>query len=46
MSWSYRSYLPFIEVKLFGPKSGGFRVKLLQMVYKLLETTLSVLMSL
>ncbi|WP_373948007.1 CinA family nicotinamide mononucleotide deamidase-related protein [Vibrio pomeroyi] len=35
----YRSYLPFIEVKLFGPKSGlETRVKLLQMVYKLLES--------
>ncbi|NOH95160.1 CinA family nicotinamide mononucleotide deamidase-related protein [Vibrio sp. 99-70-13A1] len=34
----YRSYLPFIEVKLFGPKSDlETRVKLLQMVYKLLE---------
>ncbi|MDK9740152.1 CinA family nicotinamide mononucleotide deamidase-related protein [Vibrio sp. D404a] len=34
----YRSYLPFIEVKLFGPKSGlEVRVKLLQMVHKLLE---------
>ncbi|MGF1754645.1 CinA family nicotinamide mononucleotide deamidase-related protein [Vibrio makurazakiensis] len=34
----YRSYLPFIEVKLFGPKQGlETRVKLLQMVYKLLE---------
>ncbi len=39
MSWGYRSYLPFIEVKLFGPKSGlETRVKLLQMVYKLLES--------
>ena len=35
----YRSYLPFIEVKLFGPKSDlETRVKLLQMVYKLLES--------
>ncbi|MEZ9325711.1 CinA family nicotinamide mononucleotide deamidase-related protein [Vibrio cyclitrophicus] len=35
----YRSYLPFIEVKLFGPKSGlETRVKLMQMVYKLLES--------
>ena len=35
----YRSYLPFIEVKLFGPKADlETRVKLLQMVYKLLES--------
>ncbi|WP_394247200.1 CinA family nicotinamide mononucleotide deamidase-related protein [Vibrio profundi] len=35
----YRSYLPFIEVKLFGPKQDlETRVKLLQMVYKLLES--------
>ncbi|MBW3694788.1 CinA family nicotinamide mononucleotide deamidase-related protein [Vibrio sp. T187] len=35
----YRSYMPFIEVKLFGPKQDlEVRVKLLQMVYKLLET--------
>ena len=35
----YRSYLPFIEVKLFGPKWDlETRVKLLQMVYKLLES--------
>ncbi|RBW65301.1 competence/damage-inducible protein A [Vibrionales bacterium C3R12] len=34
----YRSYLPFIEVKLFGPKDGlEVRIKLLQMIYKLLE---------
>jgi len=35
----YRSYMPFIEVKLFGPKQDlETRVKLLQMVYKLLES--------
>ncbi len=34
----YRSYLPFIEVKLFGPKEDlETRVKLLQMIYALLE---------
>jgi len=34
----YRSYLPYIEVKLFGPKSDlDTRVKLLQMIYALLE---------
>ncbi len=34
----YRSYLPFIEVKLFGPKGDlDTRVKLLQMIYALLE---------
>jgi hypothetical protein len=34
----YRSYLPFIEVKLFGPKSDlERRVKLLQIIYQHLE---------
>ncbi|WP_165311559.1 CinA family nicotinamide mononucleotide deamidase-related protein [Vibrio ziniensis] len=34
----YRSYLPFIEVKLFGPRSDlDTRVKLLQMIYAHLE---------
>lgn len=34
----YRSYLPFIEVKLFGPKDGlETRIKMLQIIYKLLE---------
>lgn len=34
----YRSYLPFIEVKLFGPRNDlDMRVKLLQMIYAHLE---------
>ncbi|NRB66469.1 MAG: CinA family nicotinamide mononucleotide deamidase-related protein [Vibrio sp.] len=34
----YRSYLPFIEVKLFGPRDDlDNRVKLLQLVYNLIE---------
>ncbi|UUM31681.1 CinA family nicotinamide mononucleotide deamidase-related protein [Vibrio japonicus] len=34
----YRSYIPYIEVKLFGPKSDvDRRVKLLQLIYKLIE---------
>ncbi|XAW88595.1 CinA family nicotinamide mononucleotide deamidase-related protein [Vibrio sp. CDRSL-10 TSBA] len=34
----YRSYMPFIEVKLFGPKSDlDTRVKLLQLIYSHLE---------
>ncbi|MFV0448925.1 MAG: CinA family nicotinamide mononucleotide deamidase-related protein [Vibrio sp.] len=34
----YRSYLPFIEVKLFGPRNDlDIRVKLLQMIYAHLE---------
>ncbi|EHD1696895.1 CinA family nicotinamide mononucleotide deamidase-related protein [Vibrio vulnificus] len=34
----YRSSLPFIEVKLFGPKDAlDERVKVMQMIYKLLE---------
>lgn len=34
----YRSYLPYIEVKLFGPKGDvERRVKLLQLIYKLIE---------
>ncbi|MCW8334766.1 CinA family nicotinamide mononucleotide deamidase-related protein [Vibrio paucivorans] len=35
----YRSYLPFIEVKLFGPKGDlDTRVRLLQLIYKLIES--------
>ncbi|WP_159739023.1 CinA family nicotinamide mononucleotide deamidase-related protein [Vibrio atypicus] len=34
----YRSYLPYIEVKLFGPKEDvERRIKLLQMIFKLIE---------
>ncbi|QSA19613.1 competence/damage-inducible protein A, partial [Vibrio furnissii] len=34
----YRSYLPFIEVKLFGPRKDlETRVKLLQLIYSHLE---------
>lgn len=34
----YRSYLPFIEVKLFGPKQDlDTKVKLLQIIYSLIE---------
>ncbi|EGA70182.1 putative competence damage protein CinA [Vibrio sinaloensis DSM 21326] len=34
----YRSYLPYIEVKLFGPKGDvDTRVKLLQLIFKLIE---------
>lgn len=34
----YRSYLPYIEVKLFGPKEDlDNRVKLLQIIFKLIE---------
>ncbi|MBN3571683.1 CinA family nicotinamide mononucleotide deamidase-related protein [Vibrio neptunius] len=34
----YRSYLPFIEVKLFGPRDDlDNRIKLLQLVYNLIE---------
>lgn len=37
-SLGYRSYLPYIEVKLFGPKQDlDVRVKLLQLVFKLIE---------
>ncbi|MGF1722272.1 CinA family nicotinamide mononucleotide deamidase-related protein [Vibrio kyushuensis] len=35
----YRSYLPFIEVKLFAPKEDlDTRVRVLQMIYKLIES--------
>ncbi|MCK6265079.1 CinA family nicotinamide mononucleotide deamidase-related protein [Vibrio sp. ZSDE26] len=35
----YRSYLPFIEVKLFAPKGDlDTRVRVLQMIYKLIES--------
>ncbi|MDA0129026.1 CinA family nicotinamide mononucleotide deamidase-related protein [Vibrio sp. MarTm2] len=34
----YRSYLPYIEVKLFGPKGDvDTRIKLLQLIFKLIE---------
>ncbi|MGF1909809.1 CinA family nicotinamide mononucleotide deamidase-related protein [Vibrio kasasachensis] len=34
----YRSYLPYIEVKLFGPKGDlDTRLKLMQIIYKLIE---------
>lgn len=34
----YRSYLPFIEVKLFGPKGDlDTRLKLMQLIFKLIE---------
>jgi len=37
-SLGYRSYLPYIEVKLFGPKEDlDRRVKLLQMIFSLVE---------
>jgi len=37
-SLGYRSYLPYIEVKLFGPKEDlDRRVKLLQMIFSLIE---------
>lgn len=37
-SLGYRSYLPYIEVKLFGPKDDlDKRVKLLQIIYNLIE---------
>jgi molybdopterin-biosynthesis enzyme MoeA-like protein len=37
-SLGYRSYLPYIEVKLFGPKEDlDTRVKLLQIIYNLIE---------
>ncbi len=36
----YRSYLPYIEVKLFGPKHDlDTRVKLLQILYNLIDTS-------
>lgn len=35
----YRSYLPYIEVKLFGPKDDlNTRVKLLQLIFSLIES--------
>lgn len=35
----YRSYLPYIEVKLFGPKNDlDVRVKLLQIIFNLIES--------
>lgn len=35
----YRSYLPYIEVKLFGPKGDlDTRLKLMQIIHKLIET--------
>lgn len=39
-SLGYRSYLPFIEVKLFGPKGEiETRLKLMQLVFKLIESS-------
>jgi len=39
-SLGYRSYLPYIEVKLFGPKNDlDNRIKVLQIVYKLIESS-------
>lgn len=38
-SLGYRSYLPFIEVKLFGPKGElETRLKLMQLIFKLIES--------